>query len=74
MADEPTPWLDRRQACEYAHVGPKLLYRAVAEKRLRAAHVDGRRKRIFRREWLDAWLTATAPTIIELPRRDRGAA
>lgn len=69
-----SPWLSVGDACAYARVGRKLIYAAVAGGRLRAAHVDGRRKLAFRREWIDVWLEAMAPRVIELPRRDRGAA
>ena len=69
-----SPWLTIDEAGAYAHVGRKVLYRAIADGRLRAAHVDGRRKLIIHREWLDAWLAASAPAIVEVPLRDRGVA
>jgi excisionase family DNA binding protein len=64
-----SPWLNIAESCAYARVGRKVVYRAIADGRLRAAHVDGRRKLIIHRDWLDGWLASAAPTIIELPRR-----
>jgi excisionase family DNA binding protein len=70
MADAaPSPWLNIEAACHYAHVGRKLIYKAIADRRLRAAHVDGRRKLIIHRDWLDAWLAAAAPAVVELPHQ-----
>jgi excisionase family DNA binding protein len=74
MPDPKSPWLRIAEACDYARVGKKIIYAAIAAGRLRAAQVDGRRKLLIRREWIDAWLDATAPQIVELSRRDRGAA
>jgi len=68
-----SPWLSIAEACSRARVGRKVIYAAVRAGRLRAAHVDGRRKIVIHREWLDAWLAASAPTIVELPR-SRGVA
>jgi excisionase family DNA binding protein len=68
-APGPSPWLNIDEAGAYARVGRKVLYKAIAAGRLRAAHVDGRRKLIIHREWLDAFLAAAAPAIVELPRR-----
>jgi excisionase family DNA binding protein len=70
-----SPWYDTRGVCQYAPVGRKMVYQAVAAGQLRAAHVDGRRKLIFHKDWVDAWLNASAsgPAVVEI-RRDRGAA
>jgi len=64
-----SPWLNIDEAVAYARVARKVLYKAIAAGRLRAAHVDGRRKLIIHREWLDAFLSASAPAIVEIPRR-----
>ena len=49
-------WLTVKEASERARCGPKLIYREVAAKRLRAARVGGRRELRFRPEWIDEWL------------------
>ncbi len=59
-----SPWLNIVDACLYARVGSHILYRAIAEGKLRAARVDGRRKLVVKREWLDAWLTGVAPEVV----------
>ena len=55
-----TPWFRVNEAAAYARCGRKLLYREIAAGRLRAARIGGRREIRTRREWLDAWLEATA--------------
>jgi excisionase family DNA binding protein len=72
--NQETPWLDVQGVCARANCGPKLVYRAIETGKLRAAHIDGRRAIRVHSDWVDAWLTAAAPAIVELPRRDRGAA
>jgi excisionase family DNA binding protein len=69
-----TPWLDVHGVCARARVGRKVVYAAIAAGRLRAAHIDGRRAIRIHVDWVDAWLTAAAPVIVELACRDRGAA
>jgi len=64
--DTATPWLRIQDAASYARCGRKLLYRKIAAGRLRAARVGGRRELRLRREWLDAWLEATA-RVVEQP-------
>ena len=58
--DAPTgqssPWLTVKEAAKRARCGPKLIYREVRAKRLRAARVGGRRELRFLPEWIDAWL------------------
>lgn len=67
MAENPpTPWLNVHEAAAYGRVGRRVIYKAIAASRLRAAHIDGRRKIVIRREWIDAWLSAAAPDIIEI--------
>lgn len=69
-----SPWLNVDEAAAYARVGRKVIYKAIASGKLRAAHVDGRRKIIIHRDWLDSWLAQAAPAIVELQPRSRGAA
>jgi excisionase family DNA binding protein len=54
-----SPWLNVREAAEYARCGRRLIYSAVEGGRLRAARIDGRRALRFHRSWLDAWLEAS---------------
>lgn len=58
-----TPWLVASEAASYARVSEKTLYREARLGRLRHARVGGRRELRFRREWLDAWLDATAEPV-----------
>jgi len=53
-----SPWLTVNEAAERARCGPKLIYREVRAKRLRAARVGGRRELRLLPEWIDAWLLA----------------
>ena len=65
-----SPWLDVRGVCQRAHCGRRIVYAAIAAGRLRAAHVDGRRSIRVHRDWVDAWLNAAAPAVVEIqPRR-----
>jgi len=41
-------------------VGRKILYKAVAAGRLRAARIGAGRSLLFSDAWIDEWLTATA--------------
>ncbi len=54
--DQSSPWLTVKEAAKRARCGPKLIYREVQAKRLRAARVGGRRELRFLAEWIDAWL------------------
>jgi excisionase family DNA binding protein len=54
----PSPWLTVNEAADRARCGPKLIYREVRAKRLRAAKVGGRRELRILPEWIDAWLLA----------------
>lgn len=49
-------WLTVTEAADHARCGPKLIYREVRAKRLKAARVGGRRELRLLREWVDAWL------------------
>ncbi len=60
-----TPWLTVQDAAERARCGPKLIYREVRAKRLRAARLGGRRELRLRAEWIDEWLLK-ASTPIEI--------
>ena len=53
-----TPWLTVAEAANRARCGPKLIYREVCAKRLRAARLGGRRELRFLPDWIDAWLLA----------------
>jgi excisionase family DNA binding protein len=68
MADA-SPWLTVNEAAAYARVGRKIIFAAIASGRLRGAHVDGRRKIIIRREWIDSWISAAAPAIVDIRRQ-----
>lgn len=50
-----SPWLDVDQAADYLRCKPQRIYDLVAAGELRPAK-DGRRS-LFRREWLDAYLS-----------------
>jgi excisionase family DNA binding protein len=54
----PSPWLTVIEAADRARCGPKLIYREVRAKRLKAARVGGRRELRLLSEWVDAWLLA----------------
>ena len=56
VVSSTSPWLTVDGATRRALCGPKLIYRQVAAKRLRAARVGGRRELRFRPEWIDEWL------------------
>lgn len=65
MADaEPVqpqaPWLTVRDAAAYCQCGPRLIYRAVNDGKLRAARIGGRRDLRLRAAWCDQWLEASA--------------
>jgi excisionase family DNA binding protein len=53
-----SPWLTVTEAAARARCGPKLIYREVRAKRLKAARVGGRRELRLLLEWVDAWLLA----------------
>jgi excisionase family DNA binding protein len=64
-ATAATPWLTVVEAADRARCGPKLIYREVRAKRLRAARVGGRRELRLLPEWVDQWLLA-ASTVVEV--------
>jgi hypothetical protein len=55
-------WLKVPEAAAYARCGPKLIYREIKAKRLRASHIGAGEHPIIRilPEWVDAWLLAGA--------------
>jgi excisionase family DNA binding protein len=54
-----SPWLTVTEAADRARCGPKLIYREVKARRLRAACVGGRRELRLLPEWVDTWLLAS---------------
>lgn len=62
-------WMTIDEACGYMRVGRKTIYAAVKRGTLRAAVVDGRRSLRFCAAWCDQFLEASAPRIVERPRR-----
>jgi hypothetical protein len=65
---DASPWLDLREASAYAKRGRRVLRKAVTDGRLRAAILGTRKKLIFRRDWLDAYLCDLATPVL-LARR-----
>lgn len=57
-------WLTKVEACAYAHVSAATLDRAVKNGNLRVGGTRG--LRLFRRSWLDAWLTAVIAVLLAL--------
>ena len=58
-----SPWLTVSQAAKYIGCGPKLIYREIAAKRLRAASIGGRRIFRIKVEWVDRYLEAMATPV-----------
>ena len=54
-----SPWLTVKEAADRARCGPKLIYREVKARRLKAARLGGRRELRFLAEWIDEWLTTS---------------
>ncbi len=44
------------QAAAYIQAGPKIIYRAIAARQLKAARIGARRDIRVRREWLDEYV------------------
>ena len=63
MTGPPSPWFNVSQAAKYIGCGPKLVYREIAAKRLRAAAIGGRRTYRIKIEWVDAYLEAMAEPV-----------
>ena len=64
-----TPWLTVRQAAARAQCGVKVIYVAVASRKLKAVKV-GTALRIHV-EWLDAWLDAAGMVPTQKPEGGR---
>jgi excisionase family DNA binding protein len=62
MNELVTTWLTVKEAAAYSKCATKTLYRAIQQGGLKAARVGGRRKIVLRREWIDAYLEASAET------------
>ena len=60
-----TPWLTTDEAAARLRISTKTLYRLVAEGKLRAARIGGRRSLRFLAEWLDAYAESTAEPVEE---------
>lgn len=58
-----SPWLTVSQAAAYAQISVRTVYRECRANRLRHARIGGRREVRVRREWLDAWLDASAAPV-----------
>ena len=57
-------WLTVRDAAGHARCGKKSIYNAVAEGKLQAARLGGRRELRFLAEWIDAWLLASSTPVL----------
>ena len=62
-APTETPWLTVKQAALYCQCGARVLYRAADSDQLRVARIGGRRDIRVKRDWLDAFLEATAKPV-----------
>ena len=67
---DASPWLNVSQTAKYMCCGPKLVYREIAARRLRAAVIGGRRTYRIKIEWVDAYLESMAEPV-ELTRLRR---
>ena len=56
-------WLTVAEAAEYAGLSRDTIYTACERRKLRHAHVDGRRAIRVRPQWIDAWLERYAPEV-----------
>ena len=56
-------WLTVAEAAEYAGLSRDTIYTACERRKLRHAHVDGRRAIRVRPQWIDAWLERHAPDV-----------
>ena len=64
VSEETPPWLTLSDVTARVRCGRKVVYRAVAAGRLRAAVINARGDLRFRPEWVDAWLDGLAPVEI----------
>lgn len=49
-------WINTNTASQYANVCVDYIYTAAAAGRLQHVRVAGKRKLLFKQEWIDAWL------------------
>jgi excisionase family DNA binding protein len=56
-------WFTVAEAAQYAGVSRDTIYTACERRKLRHAHVDGRRAIRVRPQWIDAWLERHAPEV-----------
>ena len=56
LSESSPTWLTCAEAAHYCRCGPRLIYRAVRDAKLRAARVGLRGDLRFKREFLDSWL------------------
>jgi hypothetical protein len=54
------PWWNVHQAAQHAECGPKQIYKAVRNRRLRAVQLGQRGDLRFWRQWVDDWLESLA--------------
>lgn len=60
---EISPWLTVREGARRAKCSPRVIYRAVQLGKLRASRLTARREYRIHREWIDAWIAASATEI-----------
>jgi excisionase family DNA binding protein len=69
-AADLSPWLTVKEAAIVAKCGTRTIRKEVAAGRLRAARIGGRRDIRIHRDWVDAWLEATATPVEVRPLRE----
>ena len=60
-------WLTAKEAATHAKTSVQAIYLGVKRKKLRAARINGQQHLRFLREWIDAWLLASATIEIVNP-------
>jgi excisionase family DNA binding protein len=70
MSDaSPSPWLTVAEAAARAKVGPKIIYRAVKRRELRAAIIGSGRTLRLRIDHVDSWLEQSSTPVEVVPGR-----